>query len=477
MKRYYLTTLSWLASAGLGAFGTAIEAEEEKPVILFIAGEPSHGWNEHEFPEGCEVLANCLNESGLKIEAKVSLGWPGDTADLLRAAAIVLYSDGGEKHVAKGKTEQLRDLHQQGTGICVLHYSLEPASEEMADFLLDSIGGYFEVNWSVNPIWHMSNPSILNHKATSAVGMFKMRDEWYYHMRFREDNEGITPLLQALPPLSSLGEDGPRSGNPTIREKLKSGASQTLAWTYEDSEKRRGFATTGGHFLYNWRDDSFRKLVLNGIAWAASLAIPQNGISSSTQGLIKYKMINQSIAVGDLEDIKSHIERDPEIIDDPGKSKMTPLHQAVLRKKEDVAELLLNLGAKPNIPTGNGQTALHLAINRGLPSVCALLITKGADLNAQDENGWTPLHLAAAKDRIDIARILIESGANLQILSTAGGTPLHEAAPSASAEMAQLLLDSGIDPMAKSNDGKTALDHAITYKNEAVIQLLESAGQ
>ncbi len=454
------------------ALGTVTQAEEEA-FILFIAGEPSHGWNAHEFPEASRILSNCLNESGLNVDSEVSLGWPEDESLLRRAASIVLYSDGEEKHVAKGKSEQLRSLHRKGVGICVLHYALEPASDEMADFLLDSIGGYFEVNWSVNPIWNMTDSSILNHKATSAVEVFKMEDEWYYHIRFREDPTGIIPLLEAVPPLSSLGEDGPRSGNPIIREKLEKRTPQILSWTYEDLEKRRGFATTGGHFLHNWKNDSFRKLVLNGIAWSAGISIPEGGINSKTRGIIKYKTINHSIAVGDLEDIKSHLERDPKLINDLGKSKMTPLHQAILRKKAEVAALLLELGANPNVPTRNGQTALHLAIDRKMPEVSSLLMAKGSELNAQDKNGWTPLHLAAAKDQVDIARNLIRSGANLRILSTAGGTPLHEAAPSAGVEIVQLLLESGIDPRIKSNNGKTALDHAMEFGNEVVIPLLE----
>ncbi|MFL3659994.1 MAG: hypothetical protein ACJ07L_18340, partial [Opitutales bacterium] len=60
--------------------------------ILFIAGPPSHGWNQHEFPAGCELLAQCLNQSNLGIDANVSLGWPEDDRLLENAQTIVLYS-------------------------------------------------------------------------------------------------------------------------------------------------------------------------------------------------------------------------------------------------------------------------------------------------------------------------------------------------------------------------------------------------
>lgn len=71
--------------------------------ILFVAGEKSHAPGAHEFPAGSRLLANALNASGLGVSAEVSLGWPGDVTALERADLMVLYSDGLEKHVARGK--------------------------------------------------------------------------------------------------------------------------------------------------------------------------------------------------------------------------------------------------------------------------------------------------------------------------------------------------------------------------------------
>jgi hypothetical protein len=55
---------------------------EDKKEILFLAGKRSHGYNKHEHRAGCHLLARCLNESGLDVNAQVvteehgqSLGW------------------------------------------------------------------------------------------------------------------------------------------------------------------------------------------------------------------------------------------------------------------------------------------------------------------------------------------------------------------------------------------------------------------
>lgn len=45
--------------------------------IVFLAGAPSHGPNEHEFRAGCLLLAKRLNESGLVVQAEVVLAIGG----------------------------------------------------------------------------------------------------------------------------------------------------------------------------------------------------------------------------------------------------------------------------------------------------------------------------------------------------------------------------------------------------------------
>ena len=50
---------------------------------------------------------------------------------------------------------------------------------------------------------------------TSGVKPFWTNDEWYYHMRFRPDMQGVTPILSAIPPDSTRqGKDDPHGGNP-----------------------------------------------------------------------------------------------------------------------------------------------------------------------------------------------------------------------------------------------------------------------
>jgi type 1 glutamine amidotransferase len=455
---------------------TAISCGKDK-TVLFLAGEPSHEWNAHEFVAGSELLAACLNEADIGIQAKVSQGWPADPAQLKEVDTIVLYTDGEDLHVAKGQTEELKKLHSAGTGIVVIHYALEGADQEMNEFYLDSIGGYFEVDWSVNPQWELREVTLEDHPVNNGVSPYLTEDEWYFHMRFRKDMKGVTPVLSTQPTENELGQDGPRSGNAALRTELQNNVPQHLAWVSENRGKGRGFALTGGNFHHNWSQDDFRKQVLNGISWAAGVKVPAKGVSSSVSGLIRYKTISEAIARNDIEDVERHVQKTPDIINTIGRSKMTPLHEAIMRKRPEAALILLKAGGDPDVLTARSQTSMHLSIDRDLPTVAAAIIKVGVDFGVRDSQGWTALHLAGAKNRNIITKLLLDGGADIGRLSAAGGTPLHEAAVGGDAELIQMLLDAGVDPAVVSDHNTTALDVAKEYENQIAIDILSKISE
>jgi hypothetical protein len=119
------------------------------------------------------------------------------------------------------------------------------------------------------------------HEITQGVNPFKIQDEWYFYMRFRDGMKGVTPILSAVAPLSTMNRhDGPHSGNPTVRQSVERGEKQHMAWAAERDDGGRGFGFTGAHFHRNWGNDDFRKLVLNAILWTAKAPVPENGVAS-----------------------------------------------------------------------------------------------------------------------------------------------------------------------------------------------------
>lgn len=437
--------------------------------VLFIAGPKSHGPGQHEHPAGCALLAEHLNASGLPVSATVSQGWPADNAAIETADTIVIYADGLEHNPANPHLDALRRHYQAGKGLAVLHWALEPATPELAALWDEHIGGHFDKDWSVNPIWKMTRPIFSKHPAANGVTPFEIEEEFYYHLRLRDD---AVPLLQALPPADSLGADGPRSANPAVRKAIADGTPQTLAWVVTNANQSRGFGFTGGHFHKHWANDGFRKLILNGIAWSAGLEIPAAGVTSAAKPTPAYQTIDEAIAKGDLADVKLHVANDPASANQGRDKNRTPLAQAVLRNKSEIALFLLASGALPNATDSSQRCILHLAVERGNATLVAALLAAKADPNPGDKDGWTPLHHAAAKNQVEIATILLAGGADPMRLSKLGGTPLHEAAASAGADLVRLLLKHGVDPNLKSKQDVTALDIARKYHNEAAIKEL-----
>ena len=412
--------------------------------ILLLAGKPSHGSGEHEFPSGCNVLADALNASGLDVKASVHYGeWPGPET-LAGIDALVVYCDGRKKHLALGHEAELLRLSNEGKGIVFLHFAVDGAPGLLNETLMKVIGGHYDIDESENPVWTMKDPVLTEHAVTRGVLPFELKDEWYYNLRFGE----VVPILQAVPP----AED----------------QIHTLAWVFGEN----AFGFTGGHFHSGWLQPDFRKMVLNAIVWSAGLDVPEDGVESQQPLATKHATILHAIAKGDANDVLNHLLLGADV-NERNKQGWTPLHFATVRGKTECAEVLICKGAKLDLRTGTEKTPLHLAADRGFLEIVGLLVEGGAEIGAQDDEGWSPLHYAAEKDHVDVAAFLIASGATVDLLSKRGGTPLHEASASASPEMIVLLLDNGADPLIKAANGKTPLDYAVELGNEAAIPLLQ----
>ncbi len=251
--------------------------------IVLIPGKDSHGVGEHEHLGGCQLLAKLLNEHVPGVTAIVTeQGWPSDTTVLNDADAIFMYSDGGDGHMVIPHLAHIDELMKKGVGLMNLHYAVEIPKDKGGQQFLDWVGGYFETNWSVNPHWSANITELPKHPVTNGVKPFEVHDEWYYHMRFKENDPNLVHILKTLPPPSSLSRpEGPHENNPHVRAAvLDRKEPQTLAWAYTRPNGGRGFGMTGAHVHKNWMNDDFRKLVLNALTWIAKIDVPENGIET-----------------------------------------------------------------------------------------------------------------------------------------------------------------------------------------------------
>ena len=250
--------------------------------IVFVPGAESHGYGMHEHRAGLMLLARSLKQQWPRLETVVTEKnvWP-DSAVLADADALVMACEGSQ-HVALPHLDEVSALAERGMGIVLIHYAVEPPAGPPAEAVRSWIGGNHERGWSINPDWAARFTDFPDHPAANGIEPFSVYDEWYFNMRFVAQRKGVTPILQARPPLSTLlRNEGPNSNNPDVRESVLRGDHHAVAWAYERPGGGRGYGFTGAHHHHNYRNDNFRKAVLNGIAWVAGLEVPPGGVESA----------------------------------------------------------------------------------------------------------------------------------------------------------------------------------------------------
>jgi ankyrin repeat protein len=172
---------------------------------------------------------------------------------------------------------------------------------------------------------------------------------------------------------------------------------------------------------------------------------------------------------------------------------------------EDLALLLLEEGANPNVPDSIGRTPLHAAVETGRAELVNSLLAHGADPNARLTEsppplkgdfvgmgryvGATPLWLAAAArvPDVEILRLLIAGGADPDLGASDGASPLmaavgmvqNEARQAREAEalaLVRYLVGLDIDVNATDRQGRTAMHGAARLARNTIIPVLVEHG-
>jgi hypothetical protein len=243
----------------------------------------------HEFNAGCLLLQKCLaGIPGLEVSVHPN-HWVSDESVLETADAVVIYADGGNGHpvlAAPGRKEKIQKLVDRGGSVMMMHYAVECAAHgkdegASGNLFRDWIGGAYETNFSCNPIWDADYEKYPDHPICRGMKPFKIKDEWYFSIRFRKDMEGVKSLLVATP--SDETRDGPyvHPKGPYPHIQARKGEEETMMWCVERPDGGRGVGFTGGHFHANWADDNFRKIALNAMLWICKMDVPENGVPST----------------------------------------------------------------------------------------------------------------------------------------------------------------------------------------------------
>lgn len=254
--------------------------QKQKKIVL-IAGKKTHPAAMHEYIKTVRLikvmLDNATNLEGITTEIHLS-GWPKNPEVLEDADLVMTISDGQDgpagipvPFMTDERMQVMDKLMQRGCGFITYHFSTF-APDHYGEKILDWGGGYFdwenelgEREW-YSAIKYMDVTVELpspDHPIVKGVQPFKVLEEYYYNMRFKENDNRWKPLIN----VKELESEDHTNGG-------------VVAWTVEREDGGRGFGTTMGHFYANWKDENYRKLMLNAIVWAAGATVPEGGVDT-----------------------------------------------------------------------------------------------------------------------------------------------------------------------------------------------------
>ncbi|KAK9870236.1 hypothetical protein WA026_006321 [Henosepilachna vigintioctopunctata] len=150
----------------------------------------------------------------------------------------------------------------------------------------------------------------------------------------------------------------------------------------------------------------------------------------------------------------------------------TPLHLACRMGKFDCIEAILQFEPKINIQNDMLYTPLSIFISRPPQNEYILekLLDAGANPNIPDGNGYTPLHVLAVQVETEktktFARLLVENEMNVDSVNKFRETPLHFAVEARSIGLIEVLLENGASVNIPDMSGKTAMDIALKKKTQ-----------
>ena len=272
------------------SLGPAAEAAEpgnnaghnaEKKIVLLAGtvhqGPGGHPPGTHEYELTARLLKRALEQAVPGVRAEVHFdGWPRDPHTLDGADTIVVISDGADRHqsdhplLIDHRLQVIARQMQRGCGLVAIHWSVFVPNERGGPEFLDWIGGYFDYQSGPEPRHWFSKiqtaatrprPASPEHPICRGLEPFDLREEYYYNIRFREDDPRRVPILTTSIP-----------GEPD---------EQAVAWAVQRDGGGRGFGFTGGHFFENWGVENFRRMVLNAILWTAHVEVPEEGVSTA----------------------------------------------------------------------------------------------------------------------------------------------------------------------------------------------------
>jgi len=239
---------------------TKAGAAETKTLLLLGQSPDSHPASTHEYMAGVERLAKLLAPTpGLKVRVvKADEPWTEGPELLAAADGAVLFLSEGAKWIQSDprRYEAFTRLAARGGGLVALHWAIGTRPAEPIEPFLKLFGGchggpdrkYQVVETDVR----VAEPK---HTIAAGIDGFRVRDEFYYRLKFVQPAGAFQPTSTVQPVLQAVIDGQP----------------ETIAWAWQRPDGGRSFGFSALHFHDNWNVREYPKLLTQAALWTLKL--------------------------------------------------------------------------------------------------------------------------------------------------------------------------------------------------------------
>jgi type 1 glutamine amidotransferase len=241
MKRAFVIGALILLCAG------QLSAGMPKRLLLLAQGPDGHPPQTHEYVLGLQTLQKALEKTpDLQVTlVRADEPWREGPELLAKADGVVVFLSEGAKWLQNNpeRLKAFQELARRKGGLAVLHWGMGTKDARNSDAFAQLFGGCHggpERKYKVVDTLASAAP---NHPVTRGLGSFKVRDEFYYALKWS------TPAPE-----------------PVLRVDID-GNKETVAWAWTRPDGGRSFGFSGLHFHENWQMPEYRRLVTQGVLW------------------------------------------------------------------------------------------------------------------------------------------------------------------------------------------------------------------
>jgi type 1 glutamine amidotransferase len=252
------TTFLPLAAALLIPVGVSAAP---KKLLLVGQGPDGHPPQTHEYMPGVEILGRLLKSvADLEVSiVKADGPWREGPELMQRADGVVMFVSEGAKWLQQDakRLEALGAVAKRGGGLAGLHWAIGTKEAKYIDPYLQLLGGcHGGPDRKFQVLETDVEPADPKHPICAGLKPFRVKEEFYYKLKFVKSDKPITPVLRA---------------------KID-GEMETVCWAWERPDGGRAFGFSGLHFHDNWKLPEYRRLVAQGVLWSMKLPIPEKGL-------------------------------------------------------------------------------------------------------------------------------------------------------------------------------------------------------